>query len=287
MAKTSSALNELVSELPDPDERGMYCTDINKTKIEKVIARINKGGHDSIIGLVNMLVEPGKGDDAKPRYALHCLAVYVCKRKNRKNRKAFANSLAMQLADDYSKAVKSYLIRQLQVAGGREVVPTLGKLLHDEELCEPAAQALVAIGSGAATQLRNALPEAGGKCRLTIIQNLGVVRDRNSVGTLNRALGDDDRETRPAAAWALANIGDARSVKALLKAADSQGWERIQATKACLLLAERLLSAGKKKEAVGIYTHLRDTRSDPDEHYVREAAEKGLAITNRKARMGG
>ena len=281
MAKTSFALNELVSKLPDPDKRGMYCTDIDKTKIEKAIARINKGGHDSIIGLVNMLVEPGKGDDVKPRYALHCLAVYVCKHKSRKNRKAFANSLAMQLADDYSKAVKSYLIRQLQVAGGREVVPALGKLLHDEELCEPAAQALVAIGSGAATQLRNALPEAGGKCRLTIIQNLGVVRDRKSVGTLNRALGDEDRETRLAAAWALANIGDPRSVEALLKAAETQGWERIQATKACLLLAEKLLAADKKKEAVRIYAHLRKTRSDPDERYVREAAEKGLATAEK------
>lgn len=277
MAKTSFALNELISKLPDPDERGMYCTDIDKTTIEKVIARINKGGDDSIIGLVNMLVEPGKGDDVKPRYALHCLAVYLCKRKNRKHRIAFANSLASQLADDYPKAVKTYLIRQLQVAGGREVVPTLGKLLHDEELCEPAAQALVAISSGAATQLRNALPEARGKCRLTIIQNLGVVRDRRSVGALNTALDDDDREIRLAAGWALANIGDARSADALLKAADPQGWERSQATKACLLLAEKLLAADKKKEAVRIYTHLRNTRSDPDERYVREAAEKGLA----------
>ena len=37
------------------------------------------------------------------------------------------------------------------------------------------------------------------------------------------------------------------------------------------------LAAEKKKEAVRIYAHLRDTRSDPDERYVREAAEKGLA----------
>jgi len=277
MAKTSSALNELVGKLPDPDERGMYCTDIDKVKIDEVIAKINKGGRSSVLGLIDMLVEPGKGDDAKPRYALHCLAVYVCKRKNRKHRIAFANSLASQLAGDYPKAVKVYLIRQLQVAGGREVVPTLGKLLHDEELCEPTAQALVAIGSGAAEQLRNALPEADGKCRLTIIQNLGVVRNRRSVGALNRALSDEDRDIRLAAAWALANIGDVRSMDALLKAADSQGWERIQATKACLLLAEKLLEAGKEKEAVRIYTHLRDTRSNPNERYVREAAKKGLA----------
>lgn len=286
MKNKSSALAALLSKLPDPDERGML-TNIEKEIVDNVIVNIHKGGRRSLVGLVNMLVEPGKGNDIKPRYALHCLAVYVCKLKDDKRRGAFAKTLASELDVKRHKAVQGYLIRQLQVAGGKEVVGTLGTLLHDDELCEYAAQALVAIGHGAAEQLRKALPRSRGTCRLTIVQNLGVVRDARSVGALRRATGDKDREVRLSAVWALANIGRANSIDVLLKAADSQGWERIQATKACLLLAEKLLAAGKKKEAVGIYTHLRDTRSDTDEHYVREAAEKGLAIANRKARMGG
>lgn len=286
MKKASSALAALVSKLPDPDERGML-TSIEKEVVDNVILGIHEGGRRSIVGLVNMLVEPGKGNDMKPRYALHCLAVYVCKLKDDRQRRAFARTLASQLGGNRPKAVQGYLVRQLQVAGGKEVVGTLGKLLHDSELCEYAAQALVAIGRGAAEQLRNALPTAKGKCRLTIVQNLGVVRDAKSVGGLRKATGDQDREVRLAAAWALANIGDASSTDVLLKVADSQGWERIQATKACLLLAERLLAAGEKKEAVRIYMHLRDTRRDSDEHYVCEAAEKGLATAGRKARTGG
>ena len=46
---------------------------------------------------------------------------------------------------------------------------------------------------------------------------------------------------------------------------------------ACLLLAENLLAAGSRKEAVRIYTHLRDTRTEPAEAYVRDAAARGLA----------
>ena len=39
----------------------------------------------------------------------------------------------------------AFVIRQLQVAGGKESAPALGKQLADPVLCEPAAQALLAI----------------------------------------------------------------------------------------------------------------------------------------------
>ena len=95
---------------------------------------------------------------------------------------------------------------------------------------------------------------------------------------LKEALDDPDREVRLAAGWGLARLGDAGSVDALLKAADVEpGWERIQATKHCLVLAEKLTAAGKKDVARRIYTHLRSTRMDPSEQYIRDAAEKALA----------
>jgi len=277
MKERSSALAELVSKLPDPDQRGML-TNISKEVVDNVVAEIHKGGRRSVLGLINMLVAPGEGDDVKPRYALHCLAVYVCKLQNERPRRRFARTLASQLGGDLSKAVQGYLVRELQVAGGEEVVGALGKLLNDEQLCEYAAQALVAIGDGAGAQLRNALPQAKGKCRLTVVQNLGVARDAKSVNALMNAVDDEDREVRLAAAWALANIGDPRGVKLLLKAADVEAaYERIKATQACLLLAENLLAAGKKSEAVKIYAHLRETRTDPSERYVRDAAKNALA----------
>jgi len=296
MGNSSVSIAELVSKLPDPDENGLL-SNIDKESVENVIAEIHKAGRDGIVGLIDMLVEPGKADDVKPRYALHCLAVYVCKLKDRKHRRAFAEILASQLDRDRPKQIKGYLIRQLQVAGGEEVAGALGKFLLDEELCEYAAQALVAPaasrlrskpagGDGAAEQLaalaagqlRDALPNAKGKCRLTVIQNLGVVRDRKSVDALKQALGDEDRNIRLAAAWGLANIGDPGSVDIVLRAADVQDpYERIKAAQACLLLAENLLAAGKKKDAMKIYAHLRDTRTDPVEQYLRELAEGALA----------
>ena len=281
MNEPSSALVELVNKMPDPDERGMYCTDIDKEKTEGAITDILQGGRDNIIGVIDMLVEPGKGDDVKAHYALHCMALHVCKLENNRPRRRFTMTLASQLGGDRPKEVQKYLIRELQVAGGRGAVESLGKVLTDEELCEPATQALVAIGDGAAEQLRQALPKAKGKCRLTILQNLGVVGDAESINALQSAVSDEDREVRIVAAWGLANIGDADSANVLQQAADkAEGWERTQANKACLLLAEKLIAAGKKSEATGIYKHLRDTRTDPAERYISEAAKIGLSATN-------
>ncbi|MCK4293263.1 MAG: HEAT repeat domain-containing protein [Planctomycetes bacterium] len=278
MAKSSKKLAELVNRMPDPDGRGLYCTDIDKEKIESAIAEIHEGGRRNILGIIDMLVPPGKGDDVKAHYALHVLGLHVCKLDDDEPRRRFAKALASQLGGDRPKAVQAYLVQELQAFGGKEVVETLGRLLTDEELCQPAAMALVAIGDRAAEHLRSALPRARGKCRLTVVQNLGVVRDAASAYALREAVGDEDQAVRIAATWALGNIGEAGSVDLLLRTADkTNGWERIQATKACLLLAEKLLASGRKNAAVRIYTHLRNTRTDPAEHYVRDAAKSALA----------
>jgi HEAT repeat protein len=274
----SEQLKALVDQMPNPDSRGMYCTDIDKQKIEKAIAEIQQGGRAHILGLIEMLVPPGEGDDTKAHYALHCVGNHVLKTKDENARREFSETLASQLGGQRPKPVQAYLCQELQWAGRREATAALGKLLTEEDLCEPAAMALVAIRDGAAEQFRAALPQAKGKCRLNVLQGLGAVRDAQSVTGLQPALGDPDREVRLAAGWGLAQIGDASSVDALLKAADGEpGWERIQATKHCLVLAEKLLAAGKKAEATKIYSRLRDTRQQPSEAYVRQAAEKALA----------
>ena len=272
----SAKLKALVGRMPDHDKQGTY-RDIDKDKIEKVVAEIHKGGRDNIIGLIDMLVEPGKGDDIKPHYALHVIAVLVGRPGRDKERAEFARTVASQLAGR-AKGVQRFLIAQLQVAGGAEVVPVLGKSLLDPALCGPAARALVAIGAGAADQLRGALSKAKGKCRVTILLALAVLADAKSAAAFKQCAGDSDREIRIAAALGLANIADAGAAAGLLKVADGhEGWERIQHTEACFVLAENLLAAGNKTAAAAIYTHLRDTRTRPSERYIRQAAEKALA----------
>lgn len=276
----SEKLVALVNQMPQADARRILGT-VDKEAVEKALAEILQGGKDNIVGLAALLVETGKGDDGKARYALHALAVEVCKRQDVKQRQMFAQALVSTLGSDRPKEVQAFVIRQLQVAGSKEVTPALGKLLLDDDLCEYAAQAMLAIKEGAVEQLRAAVPRSSSKQRLTIIQALGVLRDASSVDTLKILVADKDRDIRVVAGWSLANIGDVGSVDLLLKATDNdkESFERIKATQACLLLAENLLAAGKKKEAARIYAHLKDTRTDPSERHIKEAATNGLAAT--------
>ncbi len=273
----SEELKNLVAQMPDPDGRGMLTENIDKEKIEAAIAEVYKGGRESVLALVEMLGEPGSEEDVKPHYALHCLANYVLIVEDEKARKELAETLAGQLGGHLSDYHKAFLCQELQWAGGQEATAALGRLLLDDGLVEPATMALTAIKDGAAEQFRAALPNAKGKCRLNVVQGLGAVGDTQSTAALMHALSDPDREVRLAAGWGLARMGNAGSVDALIKAADAQpGWERIQATKHCLVLAEKLTAAGQKSPATRIYSHLRNTRKDPSEKYIRDAAEKAL-----------
>jgi len=167
-------LTEIVNRLPDPDERGML-TKIDKSVVDGVTREIHRGGRDALLALIDLLREPGRGDDVKPHYALHCLAIHLGGLDDDAPRRAFAETLASQLGGSRPKAVQSYLIEQLQVAGGPEVAPALGRCLTDEDLVQPAASALFAIRRGAAQQFRGALPKTKGRARDIIQQNLKLL----------------------------------------------------------------------------------------------------------------
>lgn len=274
----SDRLKALVDQMPDPDDRGMFTKNIDKDNIEKAVAELLRGGRASMQGLIEMLGEPGSPENVKPHYALHCVLNRAVILGDEGARRALCETLAANLAGGLSTYNKAYLCQELQWAGGKEAVPALARLLTDEELCDPAGMALVAIRDGAAEQLAAALPRARGRCWLVIIHSLAALADPRSLGILADALSDPDREVRLAAAAGLARIGDARSTNLLLSAADkASGWERVKTTQACLMLAEKLSAGGNRNEANRIYSHLRDTRTDPAERYIRDAADKALA----------
>lgn len=236
----------------------------------KLAVEVFAGGRKSIAELIALLNDP---PNYKPEYLLHCLAVYG----NDRERKLLAKTMAAAL--DQSQA-RPILMRELQWLGSDDAAKALGKYLTDEKLCHEAAGALTALGGKAATdQFRKAFPKATGKCRIAIAQHLGVLRDTKAAGALRQALQASDADLRQTAAWALARIGDAQSTDALIRLADSaQGHTRTKATSTVLLLAETLAMHGKKSEATRIYTHIRNTRTDPKEKYLRETAEKHLTV---------
>ncbi|HEY2951316.1 MAG TPA: HEAT repeat domain-containing protein [Verrucomicrobiae bacterium] len=288
-AKQEEAKQQAQPDAPDkpkpkPERSGAASkfTGPDPSAAEKIFTEILAGGRASIVELLGLLREPGDADytNYKAGYVLHGLVIYAGSTGREKERRLLVDTLASQLGGaKYSKAVQGFLIRELRVLGGKEAAGALGQHLLDDELCGDATQALLTIRDGAAPQFRNALEKSKGRNRVMIVQALGVLRDTGSAAALKRALTDDDREVRRIAAWALANLGEASAADALLKSADSaEGWERTEATRHCLLLAERLAATNQKPQAVRIYTHLRDTRNDPAESHIRETAERALGV---------
>ena len=269
-------IQALLDRLPAPDKDGKL-TGPAPADAEALYKEVLDGGPDRLRALVDAVAETAEGEGWRARYLLHGLAMHVGRPGSEAQRKRLVEALAGALGGDRPKAVQAFLCQELQATGTKEAVPALARLLGDEALCEPAAMALLAIADGAVEAFRAALPKAAGACRLTILQGLGALRDAVSAEAFRAALGDGDREIRLAGGWALARLANPASAAPLLKAADgTEGWERIQATKHCLVLAERLAAAGKSAASRGIYEHLGKTRTDPSERYIQVLAIAAL-----------
>jgi len=276
----SSPVAELVARIPDPDPDGRYAhlDPEQGERIRRVSAELAKNPKASALGLVDMLVEPGRGHDVKARFALHLLAVQVTEPGREKARAEFTEALASQLGADRPKAVRAYLAEQLQWAGTSAAAPALGQLLKDPDLCDQAARALVAIGQGATEQLLAAWPRIQGLGRVSVLQKLATLAPPQARELFRQALTDPEAEVRAAAAWGAARLADPDAAQAMLHAADAAaGWYRHQLTDACLTLAERLTTTGRPDVAATIYSHLERTRTDPAEQHVRQAAQRALA----------
>jgi hypothetical protein len=278
----TAKIREFLNRLPSPDTSGKF-TGPDPADAGKLYQEVLAGGRGALVDLIGQIQEPGKDDDWRARYLLHGLALYACQPGGRQHQPLVVEALILGLDADLPVEARGFLIRELQVAGSvkasKRIAEALGKRLTDDDLCEPAAQALLAIREGAAGEFRKALGAAQGKNRATIIQALGVLGDRQSVGALKQALADSDPDTRLAAAFALAASGDASAADPLLKAADvADVWERDQVSNFCLLLAEKLVAAGRKDDAKRIYQRLRD-RKRPEDRHVKQAATIGLLST--------
>ena len=164
------------------------CPIRTRTRWIEAIAQLVKLGRDAVVGLVDALVDPSQGTDtqARTRAARTGERMWPAKRTTQPRRE-ISQALASTLDGDRAKEAKGFVIRQLQVCGGKEVADALGKQLADEDLCADAAQALLAIGA-TGDLFRQALAQAKGKPhRLTLIQSLGVVRDSEAAAELRDA----------------------------------------------------------------------------------------------------
>jgi HEAT repeat protein len=238
-------------------------------------------GGPEMVGKVLVLVGSEFGDPkgVKPKYALHGVVIYASRPGAPSDRRMVAETLGGHLASEYSTDLKAFICRQLQLCGRPQEIPALSRLLTDPVLCEPATQAMLAIGTGdAAVALRKALGKVEGKQRATVIQALGRLKDKAAAPAIRKAAGDADRDVRLSVLYALGNAGDGRGVDILFKAvAARKGFERTQAIDACLRLGRQLAGQGTARDGGKVLRRLLAECKAPADVHNRCAALAALA----------
>ncbi len=218
----------------------------NPDEASRLNAAFVKLGVPAYKELCNMLVPMGRGDGTKARLALSGLALYVSRTGAEKERKQFTDALILALRANAHSEVKTFLIKQVQLTGGKESVAPLKSFLFDEKLCEPATQALLAIhGSEAEAAFVQALPTSSGAPRLTIIKALGELRSKTAAPELLKLAADKNIDVRSVTRTALANSGELAAMPLLSEAVSSEASQQARAD--YLLFAQRRAEAGDKQ----------------------------------------
>jgi hypothetical protein len=196
-------------------------------------------------------------------------------------RKELETRLAAVLKSDASYDAKDYVCRKLMIVATAESVPTLAGFLADEKLSHMARYVLERVpASEAAQALRDALPKLGGKLKAGVIGSLGVRRDQESIAELAGLIGDADAAVSCAAACALGDIGTLEAAQALAASAETAAaGVKPAVADARLACAERLLSEGKKAEAMSVYKSL---LAKDQAKQIRLAATRGLLLAAGK-----
>jgi hypothetical protein len=269
---------EILNAFPQPE--GKILRNIDKEACEQAVEQIISGGRKITRAIIDLILEPGNGDDIRPRHAIHATAIRAGGTGKEIERNSFASALASTLTDDRPKAVKGFVIRQLQICGGAKQAEAIAYFLNDSEehLYEYSAQALETMGSLTIEYFRTAYPLVKGAPRITILQGLGVLQDKKSRPFFLSAMQDTDLEIRLAGIWGLMRISSAKDAELMLsQSLKEKGWGRIKATAYCFELAEKLAKNGQSKEAKAIYIKIKKSHSEKQDAYLRETADQGLA----------
>src|SRR5688500_6707536 len=252
---------DLVAKMPADDVETAH----------QIAAEIVKLGPGAIKEIASKVVETGRGNDAKVRFALNGLAHHVSRPGAEDERAMYAKAILESLSEQRPADVREFLISMLQRAGRDESVPALAKFLTNESSGDPAARALCAIGTKAAGEaLTAALPDATEANRASILRALGDIRFAPATKQVLPYTKSGDLVTRAMALYALSNIGAPEAVEILSASmAEAQSrYERSHVVSLYLLLAQRLAEAGQKDQAVRMCRELIKGRNGPSEAHV-------------------
>lgn len=217
-----------------------------------LMADLVTSGEEGILQLVQMMNPAAKGNNAQVEYALSGWTNYSARYP--KFRPMTASAYLKALSRTSDTYIKSFIIRQLELIGEEESVAPLAALLSNAELVDPAAQALVAIGSPSAqTALLEALTQASPAVELSLINAVGQTFNPAAETILLEKLAKSATEVSDKVLLnALSKCGSSISLVAVEKKVAAAGYQygKSNALDAYQQLLNRIIKNGNPGEAV-------------------------------------
>jgi HEAT repeat protein len=231
-------------------------------------------GPEAVAGVCARVRPPGRGDDARARFAVNGLAVHVTRPGAEAERALFVRVLLDTLGRTKDEPVAAFFLSQLRLVGKQESIRPVEKYLFGETLAGPAAGVLVSIGGPQATRaLLAALDKAPPKARVALVEALGEARSRDAVKKILPLAEGADEGLRQAALFALANIGDPAALPALSRSRVAASYrERSAAPSLYLLYARRLVESGRTAEGLNAALAILENYRQPGESQHASAA---------------
>ncbi|HKK69112.1 MAG TPA: HEAT repeat domain-containing protein, partial [Bacteroidales bacterium] len=217
---------------------------------DRVMTEIVELGPEGFGKMTALLTPAGVGDDTAVRFAINSVARYASDFGMEEKRSFVETALLDAIKQQTNNEVITFLINQLNLVGGQESVKALQVYLADEDLAEPATQALLSIGTkDAALALLSGLSKANENTQVTLVRALGQLRCKTALPEITRLAETDNPELRKVSLEALANIGNPDSYKLLLTAAKDVDfeYEPTHATESFLNYADRLAKNNELK----------------------------------------
>ena len=243
---------------------------------------VSSGKGSDMAELQELLDKAKTYDWGQSRAALTELSEVIKKAHGNKGELAKIEKALLGVLDsDAKQAGKQYVCRELSIIGTEQSVPTLAKMLGDEQTSDMARYALERIpGSAVDEALEGALRGSKGNVRIGIINSLGQRRDKGAVSNLARILGRRDEDAAMAAAAALGQIGGSEATAALAEAKDkATGKLQMVVLDAYLKCADQLVADGQKVQALAIYN---DLKKEGMPKPIRTAALTGMLNAAKK-----
>lgn len=230
-------------------------------KYNQTIADLVSTGEEGLLDLIGRMNPPGNQSNEALDYAISGWTHFVA--NDNVARGIAAGAFKKALSQQLDKDVKAFVIRQLRTIGTDDNVDVVSSFLTDEYLSDPAALALVSIGTEKANNaLLTALTTSSAeRIRVNLINAIGQTDYQEAEPVLLGLLGRNSSEAMQKVLFnALAKTGTQASLKALQSAAENSGY------------------VYGKDNATASYISLLDKLNNTEPKLVKKEAEKLLAI---------